>query len=101
MLLLTIFLIFKFKGIGRDLCERLDKLGAIVYAVSRSAEPLTELKTSHPRIKTIHLDVSEWDNTRDQLRKHFKDVQIHGLVNNAAISICKPVSELTEKDFDE
>lgn len=94
-------MILKYKGIGRDLCERLDGLGAIVYAVSRSAEPLAELNASHPRIKTIHLDLSEWDNTREQLRKHFKDVKIHGLVNNAAISICKPVYELTEKDFDE
>lgn len=90
-----------FKGIGRDLCERLNALGAIVYAVSRSSEPLAELQASHPRIKTIHLDLSDWDNTRVQLQKHLKDIKIYGLVNNAAIAICKPVAELTEQDFDE
>lgn len=87
-------------GIGRDLCERLDALGATVYAVSRSAEPLAELKAAHPRVKTIHLDVSDWDNTRTQLQKHLKDVKIDGLVNNAAISVSKTVYELDEKDFD-
>lgn len=79
----------------------MDGLGAIVYAVSRSAEPLAELQATHPRIKTINLDLGDWTNTREQLQKHFKDVKIHGLVNNAAIAICKPVSELSEKDFDE
>lgn len=99
---MTIYVWFlKYKGIGRDLCERLDGLGAIVYAVSRSAEPLAELQATHPRIKTIPLDLSDWNNTREQLKKQFKDIKIHGLVNNAAIAICKPVSELTEKDFDE
>lgn len=62
---------------------------------------MAELQAKHPRIKTINLDLSDWNNTREQLEKHFKDVKIHGLVNNAAIAICKPVSELTEKDFDE
>lgn len=87
-------------GIGRDLCERLDALGAIVYAVSRSAEPLLELKSTHPRVKTIQLDVSDWDNTKIQLQKHLNGVKIDGLVNNAAISVSKTVYELTEKDFD-
>lgn len=87
-------------GIGRDLCERLDKLGAIVYAISRSAEPLAELKAAHPRVETIHLDVSDWSNTRTQLQKHMKDVKIDGLVNNAAISISKSVYEFDEEDFD-
>lgn len=87
-------------GIGRDLCERLDTLGAVVYAVSRSAEPLAELKLAHPRVRTIHLDLSGWDNTRTQLQKHLKDVKIDGLVNNAAVSVSKTVYELDEKDFD-
>lgn len=88
-------------GIGRDLCERLDALGANVYAISRSVEPLNELVSAYPRIKGIQLDLSDWSNTRAELEKHFKDVKIDGLVNNAGIAICKPVSELSEKDFDE
>lgn len=91
---------FHFIGIGRDLCERLDALNATIYAVSRSAKPLAELQAAHPRIKTINLDLSDWDNTRTQLQKVLRDVKIYGLVNNAAIAICKPVTELNEKDFD-
>lgn len=87
-------------GIGRDLCERLDALGAEIYAISRSPQPLAELKAARPRINTIHLDVSDWNNTRAELQKHLKDVQIDGLVNNAAIAISKPVTELNEQDFD-
>lgn len=71
-----------------------------MYAVSRSNEPLMELKSTHPGIKTIHLDLSDWDNTRSQLQKHLEGVKIDGLVNNAAISVSKTVYELNEKDFD-
>lgn len=88
-------------GIGRDLCERLDALGAKVYAISRSIEPLNELVAAHPRVKGIQIDLSDWSTARAELEKHFKPIKIDGLVNNAGIAICKPVSELTEKDFDE
>lgn len=90
-----------FKGIGRDLCERLDVLGATVYAISRSVEPLNELKATNPRIIIVQLDLSVWSSTRIELEKLFKNVKIDGLVNNAGIAICKPFMELNEKDFDE
>lgn len=90
-----------FIGIGRDLCERLDAMDASVFAISRSVEPLKELAANHPRIKTIQLDLSDWKETRAELEKYFKDIKIDGLVNNAGIAICKPISELSETDFDE
>lgn len=88
-------------GIGRDLCERLDALGATVYAISRSVEPLAELKESHPRVITVPVDLSNWSTTRNELEKHFKNVKIDGLVNNAGLGLAKPLAEITEKDFDE
>jgi len=89
------------QGIGRDLCERLDALGATVYAISRSAGPLTELKATNPCIVTVTLDLSDWSKSRSALEKVFKGVKIDGLVNNAGVAICKPVTEFTEKDFDD
>lgn len=74
---------------------------ASVYAISRSVEPLKDLAANHLRIKTIQLDLSDWTRTRVELEKYFKDIKIDGLVNNAGIAICKPISELSEKDFDE
>lgn len=88
-------------GIGRDLCERLDALGATVYAISRSIEPLNELQVTNPRIVTIPLDLSDWKISRTHLQNFFSDIKIDGLVNNAGIAICKPVTELSEQDFDE
>lgn len=89
------------QGIGRHLCERLHALGATVYAISRSKQPLVELSTTCPQIKAIPLDLSDWKTSRTELEKHSKDVKIDGLVNNAGTAICKPVAELSEKDFDE
>lgn len=88
-------------GIGRDLCERLDGMGAIVYAISRSIEPLNELKKTCPKVKAIQIDLSNWSNAKDQLTQALKNVKIDGLVNNAGVAICKPIGECSEKDFDE
>lgn len=88
-------------GIGRDLCERLDALGAIIYAVSRSIEPLNELKTACPKVHVIQIDLSNWTKANAELTQAFKNVQIDGLVNNAGIAICKPIGQYSEKDFDE
>lgn len=89
------------EGIGRDLCERMDALGATVYAISRSLEPLNDLKSKNPNIIIISLDLSDWKTSRTKLENEFNGIKIDGLVNNAGIAICKPVSELSEKDFDE
>lgn len=76
-------------------------MGAIVYAISRSPGPLNELKAACPNVIILQLDLSDWTATRSELIKLLKNVKIDGLVNNAGVAICKPVDELTEKDFDE
>lgn len=83
------------------MCERLDALGAKVYAISRSVEPLNELRATNPRVVTIPLDLSDWKSSRTHIEKVFSGIKIDGLVNNAGVAICKPVTELSEKDFDE
>lgn len=88
------------QGIGRDLCERLDAIGVIVYAISRSIEPLNELKAACPKVNSVQLDLSNWSAVQEQLPKVFKGVKIDGLVNNAGVAICGPIGQVTEKDFD-
>lgn len=83
------------------MCERLDDLGAIVYAISRSPQHLTTLKQARPNIKTLALDLSDWTNTKTELTTFLATVQIDGLVNNAGLGSGKSVYELTEQDFDE
>lgn len=95
------WIVFIFEGIGRDLCERLDSLGATVYAISRSIEPLSELKEAAPCINIVQLDLSDWTKSRVELQSVFRNIKIDGLVNNAGVAVCKPIEELTEKDFDE
>lgn len=83
------------------MCERLDGLGAIVYAISRSIEPLNELKTARPKVNIIQIDLSNWTKANTELTRTLKNVKIDGLVNNAGVAICKPIGQYSEKDFDE
>lgn len=84
-------------GIGREVLERLVANGATVYAVDVS--PMDDLK-SNPNVVTVSLDLSNWSATRKTLTEVLKNVKVHGLVNNAGITICKPFEELTEEDYD-
>uniref|UniRef100_A0A182NB26 Ketoreductase domain-containing protein n=1 Tax=Anopheles dirus TaxID=7168 RepID=A0A182NB26_9DIPT len=85
------------QGIGNELCQALDRLGAKVIAVSRSAGPLEELKAACPAIETIQVDLSDWSGTRAALGSLEK---VDGLVNNAGVAVIKPFLELTEEDYD-
>lgn len=85
-------------GIGNELCKRLYQLKANVIAVSKSIEPLNELKSECPDIQIISVDLSNWTKTREALKSLG---HIDGLVNNAGIAIIKPFEEFTEQDFDE
>ncbi|XP_017474381.1 PREDICTED: L-xylulose reductase [Rhagoletis zephyria] len=86
------------QGIGRALCQHLSALGAKVIALSKSADKLEELKNSCSAIKTISIDLTNWQSARETLSQL---PQIDGLVNNAGVAIIKPFDELTEQDFDE
>lgn len=83
------------------MCERLYELEATVYAISRSPDPLKELKEQCPNVTILSVNLSNWNETKTQLTRLLNGVKIDGLVNNAGIAIIKPFADLTEKDFDE
>lgn len=76
-------------------------MGATVYAISRSPGPLEDLKSVCPNVKTLSVDLGNWNETRSVLGKFLEDVRIDGLVNNAGIGNGTPFEESTEKEFDE
>lgn len=76
-------------------------MGATIYAISRSAAPLDELKSACPNVKIATVDLGNWTETRSVLGEFLKDIKIDGLVNNAGGGNGKPFEAFTEKDFDE
>ncbi|VDH97055.1 L-xylulose reductase [Mytilus galloprovincialis] len=86
------------KGIGRCIALKLSKLGAKVFAISRTESDLDNLKEEDSSIETRCLDIGNWDNTR----KVIEDIgQVDLLVNNAGISKRQTVLEVTEEFIDE
>jgi len=87
------------KGIGEGLTRKLVSLGAHVYAVSRTESDLIKLKNDlGDRVTTITCDISNWDLVEEKLGGI---TDATGLVNNAAIAMCSPCLEATEKEFDQ
>ncbi|XP_005186167.1 L-xylulose reductase [Musca domestica] len=84
-------------GIGNELCRQLAQAGANVIAVARSTEQLKELRSFSPSIKTLQVDLKDWQQVRQTLATV---PDLDGLVNNAAVAIIRPFTELTEQDFD-
>ncbi|XP_042911044.1 L-xylulose reductase isoform X4 [Parasteatoda tepidariorum] len=86
------------KGIGKAVTIRLAECGAEVVAVSRTQLDLDELQTVNKNIKTVCLDVGNWESTKSAIESIGP---IDLLVNNAAIM--KPVNfgNMTEQDIDE
>ncbi|KAA0200089.1 hypothetical protein HAZT_HAZT002949 [Hyalella azteca] len=68
-------------GIGRQTALHLSKLGAEVFALSRTKSKLETLQQEDPKIKIIAVDVSDWDATRKAV---LEITPIQLLVNNAA-----------------
>ncbi|XP_037045543.1 L-xylulose reductase-like [Bradysia coprophila] len=88
------------QGIGRDVCERLYDMGADVFAISRSLQPLLELQKGRPKISILQLDLSNWSSSRDGVTKFLKNIKVDGLVNNAGLGGSKSIYDLDESDFD-
>lgn len=82
------------------MCERLYDMGADVYAISRSLQPLQELKSQRPKISILQLDLSNWSTTRMEVTKFLKNLKVDGLVNNAGMGGSKSIYNLDESDFD-
>ncbi|XP_061389874.1 L-xylulose reductase [Musca vetustissima] len=85
-------------GIGNELCKQLAQAGANVIAVARSTEQLKELRSYSPLIKTLQVDLKDWQQVRQTLAGV---PDLDGLVNNAGVAIIRPFTELTEQDFDD
>jgi 3-oxoacyl-[acyl-carrier protein] reductase len=94
------------RGIGRSIAERLAKAGASVavnYANSadEAQKLVAEIKASGGKALAIQADVarvSEIVRLFDDTIKQFGKVDI--LVNNAGVMFNKPVSAVTEAEFD-
>lgn len=68
------------QGIGRSIALQLSKLGAEVYALSRTKSKLETLQQEDSKIKIICVDLSDWDATRKAVQE-VTPIQL--LVNNA------------------
>jgi 3-oxoacyl-[acyl-carrier protein] reductase len=94
------------RGIGRAIAERLARDGAAVavnYASKADAarKLVSEIESSGGKALAIQADVgrvSEVIHLFDEAIRHFAKVDI--LVNNAGIMFNKPVSAVTEAEFD-
>ncbi len=94
------------KGIGKAIVEKLAVSGfsvAINYNTSETSafELVTELQSRGVNALAVKADVSVYSDVQrmyDECRAYFGFVDT--LVNNAGISIIKPLYECTESDFD-
>ncbi|KAK3872426.1 hypothetical protein Pcinc_022500 [Petrolisthes cinctipes] len=84
-------------GIGRGVALKLAQMGAEVFALSKTEANLSSLKEECPSITTITIDVTNWDATREAVKKI---TPIHMLVNNAGTGILLPFLDSTPESFD-
>ncbi|XP_053309342.1 L-xylulose reductase [Spea bombifrons] len=86
------------KGIGRDTVKALRAAGAEVTALSRTAGDLESLARECPGVRTVCVDLSQWDATERALSS-VGPVDL--LVNNAAVAHLQPLLQVTEEAFDQ
>lgn len=75
----------------------LSQLKATVYALSKTKENLDSLKKLDPKIKTVCVNLRDWNETRDAVRKI---LPIDLLVNNAGVACLRPFRDATLDDCD-
>jgi len=86
------------RGFGRNLVERLNEYGAIIYAVS--IECMEELSKTCQNMIPVRVDLRDWAGTKEALAKAIGDVKIDGIVNNAGVGALKSIYDLTEDDYE-
>jgi len=86
------------RGIGHELCLKLHEDGAQVYALSKSAERLKVLEEKCPGLRTICVDLGDWDATRTAISA-IKETMDY-LINNAAIAVGNNFMSTTPDNFD-
>ncbi|KAK3881068.1 hypothetical protein Pcinc_014465 [Petrolisthes cinctipes] len=84
-------------GIGRGVALKLAQMGAEVFALSKTEANLSSLKEECPSITTITIDMTNWEATREAVKKI---TPIHMLVNNAGTNILLPFLDATPESFD-
>ena len=90
--------IHKNLGMGRAIATKLDSLGAKVYAVSNDLENLATLKSQHPSVTVIVVDLVDGDATRAAL----EDLPaVDYLVNCAGICPVATFEDTTEEMLDQ
>ncbi|XP_070581193.1 L-xylulose reductase-like [Ptychodera flava] len=85
------------RGIGRDVAKMLAKCGATTYALSRTQSHLDTLKQEVPDIRTVAVDLSDWDETQKAVES-IGPVDL--LVNNAGIGILQSILDVTKDAFE-
>ncbi|XP_032689733.1 L-xylulose reductase [Odontomachus brunneus] len=85
------------QGIGRDLALRLSKYGGQVFALSKTQKNLENLAAASPKIRTICVDLRDWDATRKAVQSV---LPIDLLVNNAGVAVLSPFLDATPEQFD-
>ncbi|XP_063361690.1 L-xylulose reductase-like [Cydia amplana] len=85
------------QGIGRGMAIELWRAGAEVVAISRTKSYLDSLQKEYPSIRTVALDLADWEQTRKVLETlgHFDC-----LVNNAALGLTEDFLTTTPENFD-
>lgn len=84
-------------GIGRATALKLAEMGAEVFALSKTLANLESLKEQCPSISIICVDLGNWSEAREAVKKI---TPIHLLVNNAAYASLAPFLEATPESFD-
>lgn len=90
------------QGIGRIVAQSLLKVGYRVSIFDIDSEAMEELKPQFDKKRSAFFitDVSSEVSVRSSVRASLKKFDtIYGLVNNAAYSVFKPMSELTIEDW--
>lgn len=91
------------KGIGKATTKALieNDYAVVIAEVDRAAGKETERKySSHGRVRFVHADIADEASVKSMIRetvRHFKRIDL--LVNNAAISVIRPLASLSLKEW--
>ena len=85
------------KGIGRAVAKALWTGGAETYVISRTESDLDSLRVECPGIKTIQLDMCQYDDVRSTVQEHGP---FDYLVNNAAVFKSGTFLDTSLEDYD-
>ncbi len=88
-------------GFGRAIAENLSRDGANILAVSRTEEKLITLRNTYgSNIKYISGDIMK-NNTQEKVLSHFSELELHGVVINAAGPPAGGALDIKMKQWDE